>query len=190
MHKAIKVLILASIFLNFSVGLFGPIYAIFVEKIGGNILSASQAIALYSILFGVLKIVFGRLGDIDWNKRKMITTGYLLNALGFAGYMIVQNPLQLFLVKIVLGIGDAIKNPAWEAIFSKSLDRKMESTEWAYWGGSVSITYGIASFIGGNIAMFLGFRILFAIMAIATAISVVISTLLFRRKIVIGFLKV
>jgi len=66
----------------------------------------------------------------------------------------------------------------------------MESTEWAYWGGSVSITYGIASFIGGNIAMFLGFRILFAIMAIATAISVVISTLLFRRKIVIGFLKV
>ena len=37
MHKAIKVLILASIFLNFSVGLFGPIYAIFVEKIGGDI---------------------------------------------------------------------------------------------------------------------------------------------------------
>jgi MFS family permease len=190
MHKAIKILILASIFFNLSVGLFGPIYAIFVEKIRGGILSASAAIALYNILFGVLKIFFGRLEDIHFDKRKMITLGYLLNALGFAGYALVQNPLQLFLIQIALGTGDAIKNPAWEAIFSKSLDRGRESSEWAYWGGSTAIIYGIASIIGGNIAMFFGFRTLFVIMAIITLISAIISSLLFRKKILIGFFKI
>jgi len=190
MHRAIRILILSSIFFNFSVGLFAPIYAIFVEKIGGDILSASGAIALYSILFGILKIFFGRLEDVQLDKRKMITLGYSLNALGFAGYTLVKSPLQLFLVQIALGVGDAIKNPAWEAIFSKSLDRGRESSDWAYWGGSTAITSGTAAFIGGNIAMLFGFRSLFTLMAVVTGIGAIFSTLLFRKNILKEFFKI
>jgi len=190
MHKAIKILILASIFFNFSLGLFGPIYAIFIEKIGENLLLASESMALYMISYGVLKIVFGRMEDIEWNKRKMITLGYLLNTIGFAGYTLVRSPAQLFFIQITLGIGEAIKNPAWEAIFSKALDKGMESSEWAYWGGSTSIVYGVASLIGGNIAMYFGFRTLFQIMAIATFIATILSTLLFRKNILKNFIQI
>jgi len=190
MHKAIKILILASISFNFSLGLFGPIYAIFVEKIGGNMLSASGSMAIYMIVYGVLKILFGRLEDVEWNRRKMITLGYLFNAIGFTGYMFVRAPVQLFFIQMILGVGEAIKNPAWEAVFSKSLDKGMESSEWAYWGGSTSIVYGMASIIGGNIAMFLGFRTLFSMMAIATFIATILSTLLFRKNILKDFIKI
>jgi MFS family permease len=182
MRRAIKVLISASIFINFSIGLFAPIYAIFVEKIGGNILSASTAGAIYNILLGILTIIFGKLED-RMGRRNMVTIGYFLNTVAYTIYIFVKNPIELFFAQAVLGIGDAAKNPAWEAIFSKSLDKGQESSEWAYWGGSTTIIFGIAALVGGIIATNYGFRLLFVLMAFGTGISTIISTLLFRKNI-------
>ena len=187
MHKAIKVLILASIFFNFSIGLFTPIYAIFVEKIGGNIISASVAGTIYQIIFGVLIIIFGKLED-KLEKRIMVIIGYLLNTMAYTIYFFVRNPLQLFFAQAILGIGDAVKVPAWQAIFSKSLDRGSESSEWAYWAGSTAIIYGIAALIGGIIATNYGFRFLFMLMSFGTAVSTIISTFLFRKSLWKSFL--
>jgi len=128
MHKAIKILIGASIFFNFSAGLFGPIYAIFVERIGGDILTASSAWAMYSIIIGILIFVFGKWED-KLNKRKMVVLGYSLSAIGTASYIFVQQPLHLFAVQTILGISTAVINPAWNAIFSTSLDKHRESSE-------------------------------------------------------------
>jgi MFS family permease len=189
MHKAIKVLILASIFLNFSVGLLAPIYAIFVERIGGNILSASFAGTIYQIIFGILIIIFGKIED-KLEKRILVSIGYLLNTMAYVIYYFVRNPLQLFFAQMILGVGDAVKVPAWQAIFSKSLDRGRESSEWAYWAGSTAIIYGVAALIGGVIATNYGFRFLFVLMALGTGVSTVISTFLFRKNLWKSFLNV
>lgn len=188
MHRAIKILIGASIFYNFSAGLFGPIYAIFVERIGGDIMTASSAWAVYSIIIGCLLLVFGKIED-RLNKRKMVVLGYLLSTIGITGYLFVREPLHLYVVQAILGFS-AITNPAWNAIFSTSLDKHRESSEWAYWEGSVRIDAGIAAIVGGAIATVFGFRVLFILMAITAAASTLISTLLLRKKIWKDFLQV
>jgi len=60
MHNIVKILLFSSIVHTFSLGLLGPIYAVFVQGIGGNILSASSAWAIYSVTIGILTIVFGK----------------------------------------------------------------------------------------------------------------------------------
>lgn len=189
MHKAVKILIGASIFFNFSAGLLGPIYAIFVERIGGDILTASSAWAIYSITIGVLMLIFGKLED-KLNKRRMVVLGYSLNTIGTAGYLFIQQPVHLFIVQAILGIGTAINNPAWDAIFSTSVDKRKESFEWACWEGSIRIVAGVAAFVGGTVVVIFGFRTLFVLMTITAAASTVISALFLRKKIWKDFLKV
>jgi MFS family permease len=188
MHKAIKILIGASIFFNFSAGLFGPIYAIFVERIGGDILTASTAWAAYSIVIGFLIMVFGKMED-RLNRRKMVILGYFMSAMGTSGYLFVSSPIHLYVVQIFLGIATAVLNPAWNAIFSTSLDKHRESSEWAYWEGAIRIDAGIAAVIGGAIATFFGFRTLFILMAATSFGGALISTLFLRKKIWEDFLK-
>ena len=187
MHKIIKILIAASIFYNFSAGLLGPRSAIFVERIGGDILIASSAMAVYNIVMGVLLLGFGKIED-KVNKRKVIVVGYILSGIGFIGYLFVSNAWHLFLVQIILSLG-AITSPAWDALFSASTDRKKECVEWGIWEGSVRIDIGIAAVVGGLIASAFGFRLLFLFMALTAFSSAFISTMLLSKKTWKSFLK-
>ena len=45
----------------FGEGLLGPLFAVFSQKIGGDILDITWAWSVYLILSGTLYIVFGRL---------------------------------------------------------------------------------------------------------------------------------
>ena len=53
MSKALKILLVTSGFVLLADAMIGPIYAIFVEQVGGNILTASTACAIYSIVVGL-----------------------------------------------------------------------------------------------------------------------------------------
>ncbi len=189
MHKAIKILIASSIFYNFSAGLFGPIYAIFVQKIGGTIITASIAWAVYTLFIGFMLLAFGSLGD-RFNKRKLFIVGRAVNTIGIAGYILVSDPMQLFFVQGILGIAVAIMNPTFEAIFSRGLDKGKESKEWSQWEGSINIVYAGAALIGGTVAEIHGFRILFLIMTLGSALSTLVATLLLKRKVWEYFVRV
>lgn len=187
MHKVIRILITTSIFYNIVGGLFGPIYAIFVEKIGGDILTASGAWAVYSIVMGILLLSFGKIED-KVNKRKTVVIGYFFSSIGTTGYLFVSQPWHLFVVQIVLGLG-VITNPAWDALFSVSVSKGKESSEWGLWEGSTRIYAGMAAIIGGFIASTFGFRMLFMLMSIAAISGFLVSCSLLRKKTWESFLK-
>ncbi len=46
----------------------------------------------------------------------MIVLGYVLFTLGNAGYLVVQNPQQLFIVQLFLGIAGGILEPSWDGV--------------------------------------------------------------------------
>lgn len=181
MHKVLKILIISSIFYNFAAGLLGPIYAIFVQQIGGTIITASVAWSIYTFFIGVLLLIFGRIED-KFNKRKLFVIGRAVNTFGIVGYLFVSSPFQLFVVQGVLGIAVALMNPTFEAIFSRGLSKGKESSEWSTWEGSINIMYAIASLVGGTIATIFGFRILFVFMAFASALSTLAATALLKKK--------
>ncbi len=173
---------MASIIANFAAGLFNPLYAIFVERIGGDILSASGAYAVFAVSTGILIMILGRLEDHRFKKEKMVFLGYFTLALGNLSYYFVYNPSQLFFTQALIGIGIAFIEPAWDAIYSKSIDRGKESSEWSLWAGGINIMLGLGAVAGGIFVSFFGFRLLFAGMFLLDTISAFIAMRLLEES--------
>jgi len=186
MHKEIKTLLAASLIFNLGVGMFGPLYAIFVVKVGGDILSASGAWAVFSLTTGILMILLGKVADRISRKKFMVFAGYGVMALGNLGFLFVENPLGLFIVEAILGIGSAITTPAWDAIFSKAIDKGREGFEWSLWSGSVNIVWAIAAMAGGIVVSVSGFRTLFILIFLLNVAAAAVVLTLPRSKSTFG----
>lgn len=182
MHKILKILITSSIFYNFTAGMLGPIYAIFAQKIGGDILVASTAIAIYTAVIGILILVFGRFED-KLDKKKVFIAGRAINVVGIAGYLFVSSPTDLFIVQGILGIAIAMMNPTFEALYSRGLRKGKEAFEWSVWEGSIHLVLATAAIVGGLVATIFGFQALFVFMTGAAVMGFVTSTLLVRKNI-------
>ena len=180
MHKALKILIISSIFFNFSNGLLFPIFAIFVQQIGGGILEASRAWFLYTILLGITIVTFGQMAD-RISKRKMFFLGRILFVVSSASYFFVENVQQLYFVQIILAISVAVIDPAFVSLFSRASIRKKESEEWAVWEGAANIAIAFGAIIGGLVAITYGFKALFVIMTASSLISLTTSAMLMRK---------
>ncbi|MCK5474097.1 MAG: MFS transporter [Candidatus Aenigmarchaeota archaeon] len=104
------------------------------------------------------------LEDHRLNKRKMIFIRYFLTTIGIGGYLFIRTPFDLFIVQVILGVSSAMLNPAYDATYSKKLDKGEESFEWSLWGGGTSIIFGLSALAGGLIVTYYSFQALFAAM--------------------------
>ncbi len=181
MRNGLKILISSSFAYHIAAGSFAPIYAIFVEKIGGGILEASGIWSVQALIIGVLVFLLSKLED-KLDKRKMLVFGYGLHAVGFIAYNFVSNIWQLFAVQSFLGIAAAITIPAFDAFYSRSLDRGKESSEWGVWESGSRIISAGAAMLGGFVAAEFGFRYLFVLMSVFSILTVFIISHLLRRE--------
>ena len=175
------ILLKASVMANLALGLFAPIYAVFVQQIGGGILDIGIALALFYVVTGLFVIFFGTSKFFAKHVRTMVVIGYALLTLGFIGYIFIKIPIHLFIVQIVLGIADGILEPSWDSVYSAKLSEKQESKQWSIWAGSIHIVLGVAAIAGGLIVTHGSFKILFVIMAVLGAISAVIASQLLKN---------
>ena len=162
--------------------MFGPLFAVFAEKIGGDILDISWAWATYLIVTGILVIFIGKLSDKQISKEKFMIWGYALNALFTFGYLLVSSPLHLFFIQIGLGIAAALSMPTWEALYSKYEDKKHEGYEWGLAGGEAQIIMGIAMVVGGLIVNYLSFKVLFITMGVVQLVATIYQARILNYK--------
>lgn len=158
-----RVLLAGASFWWFGEGLFGPLFAVFTERIGGNILDITWAWATYLLVTGVLVTYMGSLSD-RFGKTKLMVAGYFLNALFTWGYLLVSEPTHLFLVQIGLGVAAALATPTWDALYSEYTDRKHDGYLWGISDGLEQIVAGVSILIGGIIVVQFSFPALFIIM--------------------------
>lgn len=181
--KTTKILLLGANIWYFGEGMMGPLFAVFAEKVGGDILDITWAWATYLVVTGLLYILVGRLLNKKEYKTKVMVAGYLLNAVFTFGYLLVQNPFQLFLVQAGLGISEAIGTPAWNALYANNLNDEMDAYAWGLSTGQSQIVTGIAFGIGGLITHFVSFEALFITMGIIQVIAAFVTAqLLFINK--------
>ena len=181
MHRELRILLLASALFMLAGGLFGPIYAVFVEEIGGDLLTAGSAYAAFSIAAGVLIFLMGKWEDRIKHHERLVIIGYALCSLGFLGYVFIRNPLDLFIVQIIFGVGEAINTPAFDGLYSKHLDKGKSASEWGLWESLRYIMIGISAAIGGFLANLYGFKFLFWVMFIISIVGLIISFLLVSK---------
>ncbi len=154
-------------------GMFGPLFAVFSERIGGSILDITWAWAIYLIVSGVMIVYIGSLSDKTFDKSRLMVAGYALNALATVGYLFVQTQIQFFLIQIALGIAAAMAIPTWNALYAKYEDKNADGYEWGLASGEAKILTGIATLLGGLIVTRFSFTTLFLVMSMIQGIACV-----------------
>ena len=175
-----KILLISSSLWFFGEGLLGPLFAVFSEKIGGDILDITWAWAIYLILSGALYVFFGRVLRHSNYKQHAMLFGYFLNAVLTFGYLFVHHTYQLFLLQVGFAIAESISTPVWDALFASDLERADDSLFWGIAGGHSHIITGIAVAIGGLITYYISFEALFIIMGCIQLMSTAVQFQLLR----------
>src|SRR3989338_2057199 len=104
MHKQMKLFLITNSFFVSSMGMLGPIYAIFVRQLGGDVLDAGISWSAFLITSGLGMLFIGKIHDSLKKEKLMITIGYSLQSLAFLGYYFVSNMAQLYIAQVMLGI--------------------------------------------------------------------------------------
>lgn len=182
--KIQKVLLFASGLWFFGEGLFGPLFAVFAEKVGGDLLDITWAWSIYSITLGLLYFLTGKILVKSKYKEEVMVFGYLLNTIFTFSYLLVHNSTQLFIVQIGLAIAESLSTPTWDSIFAKELEDPGDSFLWGIAGGQSHFVTGVAIAIGGLITYYISFEALFIIMGTIQAIATIIQSkiIFFKRK--------
>lgn len=178
MHKNIKLLLTASILIHSGANLLAPIYAIFIEEIGGTLLDASIAVGIYAIVKGVFYFLLDKVGEKRLSKRLMMFTGYSFMGLGYIAYIYAEIPLHVFVIQIIISIGETVINPSWSSTIAISLDKGKERHIYSHFYGYRSLFEGVAALAGGVFAMNFGFDTLFGIMASFAFASSILALLI------------
>ncbi|EKD25540.1 MAG: hypothetical protein ACD_80C00027G0009 [uncultured bacterium (gcode 4)] len=151
-----------------------PIYAVFVQKIGGDILDASWAMAVFLISQWIFTIIVQRL---KWTYKHHITMMIVWRAIWLIGislYLAVSSTRMLFLTQILVAMGNAIADPIFDKELADNTDKNNKLFERGLREGMQDIINGIAAIIGWVIAVFLWFKALILFMILAGTISLII----------------
>lgn len=182
MNRHIKLLLFGGSIWYFGEGMLGPLFAVFAERIGGDVLDVSWAWATYLIVAGILYIVVGKITDAHDNKELIMVFGYAINAIATFGYLFVSAPWHLFVVQAGLGLALAMASPTWSALYAKHEDHKHDGYQWGLAGGSAQIITGFAIIIGGYIVSYGSFTALFATMGVIQVVATVYQARILRSK--------
>jgi hypothetical protein len=170
-NKSLKILFLFNGFFVFASSLLGPLYAIYVETIDSKILSVSITWAAFLLSATFFTFLVSRKGDSVKEKEYLLMFGFLIRAVSWLLFIFMGNIFHLILVQVFLGLGEALGNPSFDAIFAEHLDKGIEIKEYSSWKLVVNSVTAIATIVGGLIVSFFGFVPLFVTMSFLALIS-------------------
>ena len=182
LSKTTRILLWGANIWFFGEGMLGPLFAVFAEKVGGDILDITWAWATYLMVTGIVYIIVGKIINGKNYKAKVMIAGYALNALLTFGYLFVSNPWQLFTVQAGLGIAEALGTPAWDALYAKNIKEDHDTYAWGMATGQSQIVTGIAIVCGGLIAHYYSFNALFITMGCIQVLATVIQARILFNK--------
>lgn len=180
-NKAIRILLVTNSFILIAGAMLGPIYALFVEKIGGDLMDASYAFAVFALAAGITTFVSGKYADRIKEDELIVVLGYVIMGVGFFGYTLVNSIWSLLVIQVIVGLGGAIYSPAFDAIYSKHLDGHKSGREWGAWEAINYFTSALGAVVGGLLVTFFGFNTMFVTMGLLCFSSAIYLFRLPRR---------
>ena len=165
LNKPLRVLLVTNGLILFAGAMLAPIYALYVERIGGDLFQASVLGAVYAFAAGITTIISGRYSDKIKENEMVVIYGYLTMSFGFLLYMLADSIVWLFVIQCVLGLGEAIYSPAFDSLYSKHLDKGKAGFEWGAWESMIYFVLAVAAVTGGVVVTKIGFEVMFIAMA-------------------------
>ena len=152
-NQVILIIIFAEFVFTIGAALIGPLVAIFIIKdIGASVTVVGFAVAVYWIVKSILQLPVARYldknhGEIDDYYSVLI--GLAISTAAVYLYYFVQAAWHIYALQILIGMGDALVVPAFQAIFARHLDKNQEAFEMAL---RSSFSYGAGSALGGALS--------------------------------------
>jgi MFS family permease len=171
-NKAIQVMLFYLFFVVLSTALFAPIFAVFItESIEGATLKiVGFAIALYGIAKSILQIPLSRYLDSHKGEKddfRALIVGASIAVVYPFCLIFISQPWHLYMLEILIGLGDAFLMAAYYSLFARHIDKGSEGFEWSLFSvGGLTISSSIGIAVGGVMADLFGFRFLFGLSAI------------------------
>ncbi len=165
-NKAIRILLFTNGLVLVAGAMLGPIYALFVEKIGGDLLDASYAFGVFALVAGITTLISGKYSDRLKENELILVVGYIIMGVGFFGYMLVDSIFSLLMVQVIIGLGEAIYVPALDTVYSRHVDGHKSGRDW---GALEAIEYFASAFgavAGGFLVVSFGFNMIFIMMGL------------------------
>ena len=147
-------------------GLLGPLFAVFAQGIGGDLLSITAAWASYLAVMGIATIAVGYLDERHARTEVLLILGYAANAVLTFAYLLVRTPSDLLLVQVGLGIASALATPTWDNLYARALPRHAAARMWAWHEGTMPLLMAVGVLMGGIIVTRWSFPTLFVTMGI------------------------
>lgn len=155
----------------FASSLLGPLYALYIGIFDKNILSVSVTWATFLISTFLFTLIIARVGDRVEEKEYLLVAGFLIRAIAWFMFIFAGTVFHFIVLQALLGLGEALGSPAFNAIFAEHLDGGKYIQEYSTWQLTVTGTTAIGTIIGGLVVTTLGFSWLFAIMSGLAALS-------------------
>lgn len=161
----LRFLILSDVVIVGATGLFGPVFAIFILDFieGGNAAVAGIAAALYLVSRSVLQIPIATFIDKIRGEKDdflFLFLGSILSGLTPLLYLVINTPIELYLLQILYGVFVALRYPSYMAIFTRHIDKHKEGSAWGIYFTMTDIGGALAASIGGYLASTVGFPFL------------------------------
>ena len=90
---------------------------------------------------------------------------YAFRIMAWIGYIFANSLWHLYLLQIILAIGESVGTVSFNAIYSEHLEKSKAIKQWGAWSSVSTIVGGFAALLGGTIVYYFGFQFLFLIMA-------------------------
>ncbi|MBT5021549.1 MFS transporter [Candidatus Woesearchaeota archaeon] len=170
-NNALRILLFTNGIVLIAGAMLGPIYALFVEQIGGDLLDASLTGGIFALAAGLTTLIAGRYADKAKRDDLIVAGGYLIMGVGFLLMNFVNSIWFLFGVQALIGFAEAFYSPAFDALYSQHLTKNKAGRQWGAWESLNYFSIAIGAVFGGFVASKFGFNAIFITMAILCFVS-------------------
>jgi len=186
MSRTLWYLLYIDIIIGTGFGLIAPIFAIFLKDnlVGGSILSAGIASAIFLITKCIVQLPFSKYIDKQEKKIRWLLIGTIIISIVPIMYVFADHIYWIYISEFIYGVGAGIEYPVWMSIWTRNLDKRREGFQWSVYSTSVSLIVGLAGLIGAVLVTSIGFTFTFLLLELFCLISILViyKLYLFEKK--------
>jgi len=178
LNEVIRKFIISDLILFSGWGFISPLMSIFiVQEIGGNLINVGVSVAIYWFVRSIIELPLANRLDRTRGEKDdfyALISGLFVVAISAFCYTVVRNVEQLYLFKLLEGIGFAMYASSWSGIFSRHLDKDRIAFSWSADHIAIGVASALGGILGGLSATLLGFRFIFIFGGILSLVSAII----------------
>ncbi|MEM7821254.1 MAG: MFS transporter [Candidatus Aenigmatarchaeota archaeon] len=173
MKKELLVVMLASILSSIGAGIFGPVYLLYYQKIGGYS-EISMAFGIFWIALALMEIPFGYLSD-RFDRKIFIIIGGILTSFVSLFYIFIKTVFELYLLEFLSGVATSIQKPSLQSLISEMASKKERGKIFGLFSSTVNLSYGVASLLSGILIGIFGISSIFIVSSLFQLTSTLIA---------------